>query len=113
MGIRYDNRNKRVNQEEIHEEFMESRDVLRIKHYTTPTIPHLTREKRMRINAIQHIWKTGDSYWKLAYKYYKDQSLWWLIAWYNQKPTEAHVKMGEVIIIPTPLERILRFYYRE
>ena len=40
--------------------------------------------------------------------YVDDTNLWWVIAWYNKKPTEAHVKAGETIVIPLPLDKILR-----
>ena len=113
MSIRYDNRNQTNNSEEVYEELRDSRDSKTVRHYTTPRIPHLTKQKRLRLNRIKHIWRTGDKYWNLAYKHYGDSSLWWLIAWYNQKPTEAHVKMGDTIIIPKPLNKILRFYYKE
>jgi hypothetical protein len=37
--------------------------------------------------------------------------MWWLIGWYNQKPTEAHFKIGDTVLIPLPLEEILGYYY--
>jgi|TARA_R100000951_G_C2645578_1_gene182485 nucleoid-associated protein YgaU len=113
MSIRYDNRRAIVNEEEVYEDLRESRDLKKIKHYATPRIPHLTKQKRLKLTRIRHTWKTGDKYWSLASKHYGDPSLWWLIAWYNQKPTEAHIKMGDVIIVPKPLDKILHYYYRE
>ena len=35
-------------------------------------------------------------------KYYGDAEYWWLIAWYNNKPTESHFKLGDVVYIPLP-----------
>ena len=49
----------------------------------------------------------GDRYFKLAYEYYGDSKLWWVIAWYNQKPSEADVKNGDTIFIPLPLDKVL------
>jgi nucleoid-associated protein YgaU len=45
----------------------------------------------------------------LAHKHYGDANLWWIIAWYNKKPTEAHVKMGDIITIPLPLDKVIRY----
>ena len=44
MGIRYDNRNQTTNNEDVYEDLRDSRDSNTVKHYTTPRIPHLTKE---------------------------------------------------------------------
>jgi len=62
------------------------------------------------LREIDYTWGTGDRYFKLAHKFYGDASLWWLIAWYNQAPTDSHVKTGEVIQIPLPLDAIMAMY---
>ena len=61
----------------------------------------------------QHVWKAGDCYYKLANQYYGDAQYWWVIALFNQKPTEADVDLGDLIEIPLPLEAILRVYDRD
>ena len=40
------------------------------------------------------------------FKYYGDPS-WWVIAHYNQKPTENLFSIGDVVYIPTPLTKVL------
>lgn len=65
-----------------------------------------TAEEIATIEPIGHIWTTGDRLYKLAEKYYNDPTLWWVIAWYNNRPTEGHFKVGDVIQIPTPIERV-------
>jgi len=62
------------------------------------------------IMEIPHIWQTGDRYYKLASQYYNNPEYWWIIATYNQKPTEGHLTLGDVILIPTPIERLLEIY---
>jgi nucleoid-associated protein YgaU len=52
----------------------------------------------------------GDRYWKLASRYYGDPKLWWAIAWYNQRPTEAHLKAGTKIFIPQPIDKVLSYF---
>ena len=47
----------------------------------------------------EHIWTQGDSFWKLARRYYNNPSLWWTIAMVNKKPTDGHCQIGDVILI--------------
>ena len=75
----------------------------RIAHYLTPTLNHPTKRQRARLNKSEHVWKETDSYWKLAAAYYGDPVYWWIIAMYNQAPTESHLSPGEIIYIPTNL----------
>ena len=49
----------------------------------------------------------GERLDNLAFKHYKDQTLWWVIAKWNFKPTESHVSEGEEIRIPTNLQEVL------
>jgi len=63
-----------------------------------------------KLQRQQHLWKIGDRYYKLAHKYYGNAKYWWVIAWYNKKPTESHMQLGETLYIPSPLEDILRYF---
>lgn len=69
---------------------------------------HPTAEESATLDLIPHEWSLGDRYFKLASKYYRDPKLWWIIAHYNQRPTESYITIGETIEIPLPLERILK-----
>jgi len=80
-----------------------------IIHYDTPEFPDLTNNQIDSLDIMTHVWTLGDRYWKLAAKYYGNQDLWWVIAWFNRAPTEAHFEMGELVEIPFPLERVLRY----
>ena len=79
-----------------------------IRQYTTPMLSRITPAGRGSLINQTHIWKTGDRYSKLAAVHYGDPALWWIIAWYNGTPTEAHLKLGDKIQIPAPLERVLK-----
>ncbi len=74
--------------------------------YDTKRTKALSVEDIKSLNNVGHIWKTGDRLYKLADQYYNDPELWWIIAWYNKKPTEAHFNVGDLIQIPLPLERV-------
>jgi hypothetical protein len=56
---------------------------------------------------VEHIWVVGDKFYKLADRYYGDSRDWWIIAKFNNKPTESHVKIGETLLIPTPVQEAL------
>jgi len=76
-------------------------------HYTSPELKHPTDQEFADLTVQEHIWKQGDRYWKLASEAYGDSSLWWVIAWFNQKPTEAHSNIGDIVYIPFPLHAVL------
>jgi nucleoid-associated protein YgaU len=103
---RYKNRRKIINNSEI----AETRPTTNIEHYTTPKLLHPTEKGKKALANVEHIWSHGDRYWKLAAHYYNDSGYWWVIAWYNLKPTEAHCKIGDSIYIPKPLNKVLKYY---
>ena len=59
------------------------------------------------IETIRHVYSTGDRLSKLAHKHYGDARYWWLIAWFNGKPTDFHCKIGDYIYIPFPLRDVI------
>mgnify|MGYP003628285642 CR=1 FL=1 len=99
-----------LNEEELYEEFFEGRGVQKILHYRTAKWPPLTAKIRRRFSTTGHVWTLGDRYWKLANTYYGNSKLWWVIAWYNEKPTEAGIQVGTVLYIPKPLEKVLSYF---
>ena len=107
---RYNNRQKRFNNSELYYEILSKRGVKQIRQYLTPEIKTLTAAERSHITTVQHIWKTGDRFYKLAHKYYGNPEYWWIIPWYNQMPTENHVNLGQIILIPFPPEMLASRY---
>ena len=89
---------------------MKERGLNYIRYYDTPKFKKLEAEDVRDIEKIAHLWSLGDRYYKLAHKYYGDAELWWIIAWFNLKPTEAHVNIGDIIQIPVPLWKIRSAY---
>tara|TARA_R100000808_G_C2088017_1_gene109446 strand:+ start:359 stop:700 length:342 start_codon:yes stop_codon:yes gene_type:complete len=78
-----------------------------ITQYPTQTLNFATIEELQSLKMVSHIWTLGDRYYKLAHKHYGDANLWWIIAQFNKKPTEGHMKLGEVVYIPYPLDRVI------
>ena len=105
---RYDNRTIFTNTSEEYEEWLEGREVNSIEQYGTPFMIQPTPQIRATINSTFVIWKRGTSFQKLAAEHYGDPTYWWVIAWYNFTPTEAHVKYGSSVEIPLSVEQALR-----
>ena len=66
-------------------------------------------EEISQLERIGHLWTVGDKYYKLAYEHYGDSRYWWVIAWFNRMPTEGQVKLGDIVVIPLPLSKILDY----
>ena len=81
-----------------------------MEHFKTPALVYPTVEQINQLELEPHRWSFGDKYWKLAQVHYGDPEMWWVIAWFNQKPTEFHVALGESIYVPHPLYKILNYY---
>lgn len=60
-----------------------------------------------KIRVMKHIFASGDRLSRLAHKYYGDAELWWVLAWFNGKPTDFHCKIGDTILVPSPLEEVI------
>jgi len=108
MVSRYDERAIGVNQTEQYQEMLDEKNLTQITHYFTPKLYHPTSEEVATLDLIPVEWKLGYRYFKLADQYYQDPTKWWIIAWFNQRPTEAHVNIGDTIDIPLPLDRVLK-----
>ena len=104
---RYNKTRKVINKSEYYEFLRKERGVKVIEQYATPILHNPTVLQRMNVLTTTHIWKYGDRFYKLAHQYYGDERFWWVIAWYNGYPTEAHVKTGRSLSIPVNLEDVL------
>ena len=106
MATRYDDRRIFVSEtlDGKNTDLLESRGVKRLTHYATPEFKAPSKKDYLGLQSQAHIWKTGDRFYKLSYKYYGNTKYWWVIAKYNSRPTESHVKLGEKLYIPLPLQ---------
>ena len=108
MSNRYRDRIVFENRDESYELLLEERGVPYIRYYGTPRMLVPNVGQRAGLSRTRHIWAVGDRFYKLAIQYYDDPQYWWVIALYNQVPTEAHLRIGDLIIIPLPLNAVLR-----
>lgn len=106
---RYDDRRKLFNSRELYRKQLEARDVEFIRHYASPSLRYPTTGELNQLDIQNHVWRYGDRLWKVAESFYSDPELWWVIAWFNRKPTENHFQQGDVVMVPFPLEKVLTF----
>jgi hypothetical protein len=107
---RYKSSDKFFNEEDLYREFLDERGVSRLQQYRTQRWPALTDDLISSFGTFRRDWRIGDNYWKLAHEFYGDSRLWWVLAWFNRKPTEAHFKVGDYVLIPAPIEDILSLF---
>ena len=106
---RYDNRILFNNRLEQYKSTFDERGVKQIRHYSLGSLKHPTAKQIRNLELIDHVWSLNDKYFKLAHEYYSDSKFWWIIAWFNQKPTESDLELGDVIQIPLPLDKVLSY----
>ena len=107
---RYEQRRKFTNGKYLYRELFEARDVKFIRQYDSPRFSYPTESEINSLELFEHAWSRGDKLSKLAEKNYGDARLWWVIAWFNKKPAEPMYKIGDIVQIPFPLERVLNFF---
>ena len=109
MISRYDDRIPVLNKHDRYKELIEERGLNLIRHFNSPNLRFPTENEIASLTIINHYWAVGDRYYKLANEHYGDSRLWWVLAWFNRKPTESHLTLGDLLYIPTPLDRVLSF----
>jgi|TARA_R100000008_G_C3530129_1_gene138801 nucleoid-associated protein YgaU len=110
MANRNMNRNVAMNTAEAYRKLRKSRGKESfILQYRSPVIDYPTQGEHSDLEFTRHIWKVGDRFYKLAHEYYGDSKYWWAIALFNKTPTESHVRLGQTIFIPLPLDRVLLY----
>jgi hypothetical protein len=110
MINRYRGREVLLNDTELYSRFFRERRIKFIKQYETPKISAPSAADLSNLLLIDHVWSIGDKYYKLAAKYYGDPKDWWVIALFNNKPTEADLQIGDIITIPTPLIEAINYF---
>ena len=78
-----------------------------VTQFASPEPIFLPPEFLETLTYSETVWQSNTKLWKLAEAHYGDPQFWWVIALFNYKPTESHVKLGETIYIPMPLEETL------
>lgn len=77
--------------------------------HTTPSYKLDDTQTDLDFTFTEIYWSEGDRLYKLSNEYYNSTRFWWVIAFFNQKPTDADYKVGDLVLIPTPLENAISF----
>jgi len=100
MSIRYKRRKSARNRDQSYDKIFEKKGVRSVTQYATPSTPSPNDREFNRIEYYNYAWSVGDRYWKLAHSIYGDKDLWYVIARFNELPTEADIEPGQIIRIP-------------
>ena len=94
----------------MYDDVFKERGVRNIRQFKTRTVFYPSGEDMERITFETRRWKVGDKLYKLAYEAYGDSKYWWVIAQFNQKPTDSHFKVGDIYYVPLSVEQILDYF---
>lgn len=112
MSNRYQKEKIVENKNELYEDFLKERGVKLFRQHATEVLKYPSQEQINQLVLSPHVWRKNDKLWKLSAQKYGDPKYWWVIAFFNKKPTELEISLGDIIYIPTPLDKIL-FYIKE
>jgi len=104
---RYRDNDVVINTDSQYAKLFESRGINRAIMFSFKKMKQLRYKDLTGITLEKYTWKSTDRFYKLSEEYYGDSVYWWIIAYFNNVPIESDVKIGQKIIIPLPLERIL------
>lgn len=96
-----------INKSDLYKQKFKDKGVTSFKQLSVPSFVYPTEEEIQTLEIFTDTWKQGDSFEKISYKYYNDVEYWWIIPFFNNKPTEQHFNIGDKILIPLPLYKIL------
>ena len=105
---RYANKHIFTNNIPFYDFLFKKRGIRQAVQYDIAPMHNPTVRQRGALRTTTHIWKYGDRYYKLSQDYYGTPSYWWVIAWYNGRPTEADIGTGTMLSIPLDLELALQ-----
>jgi hypothetical protein len=92
--------------------FFVDRDVEKIEQYTTNRTIYPSVGDLSKISSVPYQWRSNTRLFNVAHEYYGSPELWWVIAWFNKKPTEAQFTVGETFYVPLPLSEALYLFDR-
>lgn len=109
---RYRNNRTVLNNVGFYKNIIKDRGLTQIEHFRTHIINDISEEDLKDMTIEYKVWSLGDRLHKFAHEAYGDSELWWILGWFNQKPTDAHFKIGDKIAIPHPLQKLTTIYYK-
>jgi nucleoid-associated protein YgaU len=92
-----------------YDEIFQEKNVSKINHLTTNSFKDITNDI-IFFEYTYHTWSAKDKLTTLAYRYYNDTRLWFVIALANKVPNEFSLNVGDNLLIPFPIEKVLTYY---
>lgn len=89
----------RVLRSDIYFELFEKRGVKFLRIRKSKSFENLFGLK-LELAEENHVWSSGDNLRRLAFNFYGDGDLWWVLGLVNQKPTDGHWKIGDEMLVP-------------
>jgi hypothetical protein len=86
------------------------RGVTQIQQYASRPINYPSLFGASALAGDPQVWGATDKLYNIAYEQYGTPQYWWIIAWFNQKASEADFKVGDIYYVPRPLERVLEYF---
>ena len=94
---KYLNHGTSINNTRLYKQMLKDRGILSIQQFRTKYF------NKVNLSSFQpqtHICRKNDKLIRLSNSFYGDGKYWWLIGYFNQKPTDAHFEIGDKIFIP-------------
>jgi hypothetical protein len=104
---RYRKYEKVENDLDFYSKQIDKRNKKRITHYRPRPLGAITKAMNAQLHVQKTIWKIETKLYKLSFDFYGTTDLWWIIGFYNGKPTDADWNIGDVVVIPQPPSVIL------
>ena len=89
--------------------FFIDRDIEETFQYDTPRISFPNDDMIANLTNVLMVWNSTDKLYNVSTQYYGSPEYWWVIAWYNEKASEAEFKTGDQYYVPLPLEDVLGY----
>lgn len=94
----YKNSTTSVNNDDLYKKIIEERGIKKLIQHRTKIFDKIDLST---LNYSKYIWKKDDNLFKIANRFYSNRNYWWIIAYVNNKPSDAHFEIGEEILIPS------------
>ncbi len=95
---KYKNNDKAVITDDHYQNLKDDRGIKKLRIRRTKTFDNI---QGMEFEVLtEHVWSKTDKLHHLSRRYYGTNNYWWVIGLVNNKPTDAHYVIGDVLQIP-------------
>jgi hypothetical protein len=106
---RYINFRKIINNQESFSEIFENRNIKQLEQYILNNYKYPLPKEIDNLTLIPIEWKMGDKLHKVSDAFYGSPNYWYILALFNNTPTDYDISIGQTIYIPKPLELVIKY----